>query len=156
MLNISSNHLQITFLIRLWKINWLVMCCFTSFLVLCKWSHLPAKQTPALSSFSSIIVFLSVTASIKGSPCQDKYKAVLFKIFNSKFMLHAFLSLFSFFAVLITVILGRKCTISPMDHLLRWLFSQSVKLINLHCTYNNKIIIIYPNHGSFIKLKIRV
>ena len=138
-------------------IGYVLFFNFTSFLVLCRWKVTCQQNKHRLYVlFSSIIVFLSVTALIKGSPCQDKYKAALFKIFNSKFMLHAFLSLFSFFAVLITVFPGRKCPISPMDHLLRWLFSQSVKLINLHCTYNNKIIIIYPNLGSFIKLKIRV
>ena len=34
-----------------------------------------------------------------------------------------------------------------MDHDLRLLFSQLVKLINVHCPYN------FPRHDSFIKFK---
>ena len=102
-------------------------------------SHLPANKHQLYILFSSIIVFLSVPALIKGSPCQDKHKVVLFEIFNGKFMLHAFLSLF-FFAVFITVIPGMECKvkrlwrfvllipISPIDHLLRRLFSHNFNL----------------------------
>ena len=103
-------------------------------------SHLPANKHQLYILFSSIIVFLSVPASIKGSPCQDKHKAVLFEIFNSKFMLHGFLSPFFFFALFITVIPGTGCKvkrlwrfvllipISPIDHLLRRLFSHNFNL----------------------------
>ena len=43
------------------------------------------------------MVFLTVSALIKGAPCQNKYKAVLLEIFNDKFMLHVFLSIFFIF-----------------------------------------------------------
>ena len=58
-------------------------------MITCQW-----KKHQHYALFSSIMVFLTVPASIKGAPCQKKYKAVLLEIFNGKFMRLAFLSSF--------------------------------------------------------------
>ena len=65
----------------------------------CAGDNLPVKETSALCPFFflSTIVFPTVPASIKGALCQNKYKVVLMEIFNGKFVLYAFLSIFFIF-----------------------------------------------------------